>query len=160
LVQSGTKIAALVSSRQALISCAHFVVDDIFTTVRQLCSLLFALYLYLLVHSQEYPWFSSLSDKSKEKPQEEEEEMNKEDKSQFPSRSSRKPIKAVAAVAPIQDPALTSGIRELNVRLRRLVHRSLSDIVDPSRYVVFSHPVYSINCPLVDYTRRTCFSRH
>eukprot|EP01034_Spumella_vulgaris_P026246 gene26246-32791_t len=105
--KSGTKIAALVSSRQALISCAHFVVDDIFTT--------------------EYPWFSSLSDKSKE---DEEEEEPTDDKTKGAMRKMNKPP---ANTKPIQDPALTTSIRELNLRLRRLAHRSLSDIIDPSR---------------------------
>jgi hypothetical protein len=82
--------------------------------------------IYFIV--QEYPWFSSLSDKSKEG---EEEEKADDDKVK---ESTCKPVKPAANAKHIQDPALTASIRELNLRLRRLVHRSLSDIIDPSRF--------------------------
>lgn len=88
---------ALVIGRQALISCCHYIVDEVLAMV--------------------YPWFAVVPDEE-EKPK----AANRR------SRHEPHPYDNLS-VAHI-------SIKELNLRLRRLVHQSISDLIDPARYIL------------------------
>ena len=86
----GSRKTALVIGRQSLISCCHFAVDDVFTTL--------------------YPWFSSiLTDKSSEETMRLEQSYNSGNQN------------------------VIIGMKELNLKLRRLLHQGLSELIDPTR---------------------------
>lgn len=99
--QLGNKKMFLVAGRQAMVSCCHFVVDDIMTSL--------------------YPWFSSLP-------------SDQEVTATTPATTASGRQVAVTA----QEATLES-IREINIRLRRLVHHGLSDFIDPTR--LYTSPV-------------------
>ena len=87
----------LVTGRQALVTCCHFVVDDALTHI--------------------YPWFAAL-------PEEDDDDINAARTSSAGPNGSHK-----AAAAPHAE-----SLKKLNLRLRRLVHQGLADMIDPARY--------------------------
>eukprot|EP01031_Cornospumella_fuschlensis_P027345 gene27345-33030_t len=82
---------ALVTGRQALISCCHFVVDEVLSMV--------------------YPWFGVIDDK--------------EDDKAIAKAANDRPVS--------RNRKLVMNVKDINMRFRRLIHQSISDIIDPSR---------------------------
>jgi hypothetical protein len=93
----GKKKVDLVTGRQALVTCCHFIVDDVLTLA--------------------YPWFAVLPENGK----------NMEHAIHAPSYLDYE-NKGAEWAGPYAD-----SIKQLNLRLRRLVHQGLADIIDPSR---------------------------
>ncbi|RYH20456.1 hypothetical protein EON65_23375, partial [archaeon] len=82
---------ALVTGRQALISCCHFVVDEVLSMV--------------------YPWLGTIE----------------EGKTEFKAANAanERPVS--------RSRKLITNVKDINMRFRRLIHQSISDIIDPSR---------------------------
>lgn len=104
---------SLVIGRQALVSCCHIVTDEILTTVRQVAFSTLLQIIVLIssvaVMTQVYPWFAFI-------PSEYDDEL--EDKNEFGDK---------------RNLTVARQVRLVNQRLRRLLHQSISDLIDPSR---------------------------
>jgi len=129
----GKNRSSLVAGRQALISACHFIVDNILTTT--------------------YTWFASITNddndgrddhKNKESIKISNVNPKKDDWSSHDSnriddndnkrnKLSENKKRMVYLKELRKDSNLLKCITELNLRLRRLVHNGLSDIIDPAR---------------------------
>ncbi|KAJ1434662.1 hypothetical protein B484DRAFT_284364, partial [Ochromonadaceae sp. CCMP2298] len=114
----GRRRADLVTGRQALVTCCHFVIDDCLTSL--------------------YPWFSGLPDKDAlERKRALAKAAARMGGMGTQGKDDSRPGTADTNVTNESAPFLVDHTEEsarlLNLRLRRLVHQGLSDIVDPAR---------------------------
>ena len=105
----------LFSNGQAMISCCYYIVDEVMTSC--------------------YPWFASL-------PADVEGSNDQNLFSiviHFTLKVESIHLQFIAAAHDGPDAAVLDSIKELNIRLRRLLHHGLSDFIDPTR--LYTSPV-------------------
>lgn len=142
--QMGFDKVAITTALQALVSCCHFIVDEILVSVRRMpCLVLYLLhfiYCYFhcnfLLHTQVYTWLRS-------KPNDAAKyvggSVGDDSSNSTGSHHKHGPYSHHCHHGKNREKEISqlylenNRLNEARLRLRRLVHQSISDILDPSR---------------------------
>lgn len=132
-----------------MVTCCHFVVDEILTAVSGvlLTSLpprRAAFLIGFLTSLQAYPWFATLPGST----QQLEHTVHAPDYLNYHGRGRD------------WGGTYAENIKQLNLRLRRLVHQGMADVIDPSRCLIMLIFFYFFLCILshtVAVTSHICF---